>query len=54
MARKADSPGLRLPLHDALASPLRVGAEVVGELPAELLHGPEGVPFLQRQGRDAR
>lgn len=45
---QADSPGLWLPLHDALASPLRVGAEVVGELPAKLLHGPQGVSFLQR------
>lgn len=45
----ADSPGLRLPLHDALASPLRMWTEVVGQLSAELFHGPQRVSLLERQ-----
>lgn len=45
-----DSPGLRLPLHQPpVPPPLGVGAEMVCQLPAKLLHGTQCITFLQRQ-----
>lgn len=35
------SPGLWFSLHNTLAPPLRMRAQVIGQLPAELLHGPK-------------
>lgn len=40
------SPGLRFPLEQALSPPLRVGAEMVGQLTTNLLHCPERVALL--------
>lgn len=49
-AQGLHSPGLRLPLHQPpVPPPLGVGAEVVCQLPAQLLHGPQCVAFLQGQ-----
>lgn len=45
-----DSPGLRLPLNQPpVPPPLGVGAEMVCQLPAKLLHGAQCITFLQRQ-----
>lgn len=40
------SPGLGLPLEQALSPPLRVRAEMVGQLATNLLHGSERVGLL--------
>lgn len=40
------SPGLRFPLEQALSPPLRVGAEMVGQLTTNLLHCPKRVALL--------
>ena len=50
--RGRDSPGLGLPLHQpAVAPPLGVGAEVVRQLPAQLLHGAQRIALLQTNHR---
>ena len=50
--RGRDSPGLGLPLHQpAVAPPLGVGAEVVCQLPAQLLHGAQCIALLQTNHR---
>lgn len=50
--RGRDSPGLGLPLHQpAVAPPLGVGAEVVRQLPAQLLHGAQSIALLQTNHR---
>lgn len=50
--RGRDSPGLGLPLHQpAVAPPLGVGAEVVRQLPAQLLHGAQRIALLRTNHR---
>ena len=50
--RGRDSPGLGLPLHQpAVTPPLGVGAEVVRQLPAQLLHGAQRIALLQTNHR---
>lgn len=46
------SPGLRFPLEQALSPPLRVGAEMVGQLTTNLLHRSQRVALLSNTQRD--
>lgn len=46
------SPGLRFPLEQALSPPLRVGAEMVGQLTTNLLHRSQRVALLSNIQRD--
>lgn len=43
---RTHSPGLRLPLQQALSPPLRVGTEVIRQLTTNLLHRTERVALL--------